>query len=640
MSLLVSVASWVTGAPAEKLKKSLLTEMQTSNQRLSAGIAHYSDLEHGLLYADVSDKAYPNDEAQKKARDALREKKAWLDRRIAILKAFDKGQLWDEFIDKYGDFARYENSFEQLRKLRNKALQASAAQHKSEGIRLHDTNDPSDLPRALNELKLAQLRSPADQEIVALIHKVSVEDERNRARIVKKDVDLTSALQVEVGRYLDAAENYINDKDYSGDIKEKWEAAEREILQAEALDKGSYRILYTRAELLRAQNKLLDAQKVVEQYLGRVSLPDDLKNGEKLRGQIIYELGSQKKKLQAANEKAEADGDFMHAGASAQAGVELDPSNLYFLLHAGLGNAMLRNRQLAQEQFAKYLEVSQASGSDEKQRAQVYGYVTAVNTEIPEPEGKPNWYSGYKSPPGVFYCPISLMPNAHAVDVKASKKQTASFEWSGDRLPAVHTRNLEMGQHDVGIYFDYFKEGMVRRVADGSENPFAGKEDPQPPRLTPKGPVGPAPGEYVVLLDYPTVDPVMVQRLTGKSVATIVAGNAYFHPFVWNGVVPFLAEYDDQGRVKSATRLDKSDQGPRVLDFRWDGPRLIEIAERGGQNYRRTMTYAGGMLKQEAVSYRGKNSKIEYKYKGDQLVEAICGDDGSVEGRSRHVTFR
>jgi hypothetical protein len=316
----------------------------------------------------------------------------------------------------------------------------------------------------------------------------------------------------------------------------------------------------------------------------------------------------------------------MHAGASAQAGVELDPSNLYFLLHAGLGNAMLRNRQLAQEQFAKYLEVSQASGSDEKQRAQVYGYVTAVNTEIPEPEGKPNWYSGYKSPPGVFYCPISLMPNAHAVDVKASKKQTASFEWSGDRLTAVHTRNLEMGQHDVGIYFDYFKEGMVRRVADGSENPFAGKEDPQPPRLTPKGPVGPAPGEYVVLLDYPTVDPVMVQRLTGKSVATIVAGNAYFHPFVWNGVVPFLAEYDDQG--------------PRVLDFRWDGPRLIEIAERGGQNYRRTMTYAGGMLKQEAVSYRGKNSKIEYKYKGDQLVEAICGDDGSVEGRSRHVTFR
>jgi hypothetical protein len=558
MSLLVSVASWVTGAPADKLKKSLLTEMQTSSQRLSAGIAHYSDLEHGLLYADVSDKAYPNDEAQKKAREALRDQKAWLDRRIAILRAFDKGQLWDEFIDKYGDFARYENSFEQLRKLRNKALQASAAQHKSEGIRLKDTNDPADLPRALNELKLAHLRSPADKEIVGLIEEVSIADQRHVADVVKKKVDPNDPLQLRVGRHLKAAENYIEDQNYSGDISEKWKAVEDEIQQAEALDKGSYRILLTRAKLLRAQNKLLEALDYLGRYLRRVSADKEVTDGEDLQAKITYELGSQKKRLQAAIEKAEADGDYVQAGASAQAGVELDPSNLYFLLHAGRGNAILRNRQLAQEQFAKYLQVSQVSGGDEKQRAQVYGYVTAVSTEIPEPGGKPNWYSGYKSPADLFYCPISLMPNAHAAEVKASKKQTASFEWSGDRLTAVHTRNLEMGQHDVGIYFDYFKDrGMVRRVAEGNEDPFAGPEDPQPPRLTPKGPVGPPPGEYVVLLDYPTVDPVMLHRLTGKSVATIVAGNAYFHPFVWNAVVPFLAEYDDQGRIRPIPPLPR-----------------------------------------------------------------------------------
>jgi hypothetical protein len=638
MSLLVSVASWVTGAPAEKLKKSLLTEMQTSNQRLSSGIAHFSDLEHGLLYADVSDKAYPNDEAQKKARDALREKKAWLDRRIAILKAFDKGQLWDEFIDKYVDFARYENSFEQLRKLRDNALRESTVQHKNDGIKQREAGRYA---LALSEFKLAQLRSPGDREIEDLIQDVSVEDERSHAALVKQETKLTSALQVKVTRHLNAAQNYIDDKNYSGDIGEKWKAAEDEIRQAEALDKDSYRILLTRAFLLRAQNKLLDALKFLDLYLRRVSADKDVEDGERLRGQITYDLASQKEKRKAATEKAEADGDYVQARENAQAGVELDPSNLYFLLHAGRGNAILRNRPVASNQFAEYLRLSQVSGGDEKQRADVYGYVTALNTDIPEPEGKPNWYSGYKSPPDLFYCPISLMPNVHVDAVKASRKQTTAFHWGGDQLTEVYTQNLQNGQHDVRIHFEYFKDrGMVRRVAEGNEDPFAGKEDQPMPRLTPKGPVGPAPGDYVVLLDHPTVDPVMVERLTGKRVATIVAGNGYFHPFVWSGVCRFLAEYDDQGRVKSALRLDKSDQEPRVLDFRWEGLRLIEIAERGGQGYRRTMTYVGGKLTQEAVSNRGKNTKIEYKYKGDQLVEANCGDDASVEGRSRHVTFR
>ena len=52
------------------------------------------------------------------------------------------------------------------------------------------------------------------------------------------------------------------------------------------------------------------------------------------------------------------------------------------------------------------------------------------------------------------------------------------------------------------------------------------------------------------------------------------------------------------------------------------------------------MTYAGDQLTGEIISFRGRNSKIEYKYRGDQLAEANCGDDASIDGRSRHVTFR
>jgi hypothetical protein len=52
------------------------------------------------------------------------------------------------------------------------------------------------------------------------------------------------------------------------------------------------------------------------------------------------------------------------------------------------------------------------------------------------------------------------------------------------------------------------------------------------------------------------------------------------------------------------------------------------------------MTYSGNKLMVETVVFAGRSSKIEYKYKGDRLLEANCGDDVSLDSRSRHVTFR
>ena len=131
----------------------------------------------------------------------------------------------------------------------------------------------------------------------------------------------------------------------------------------------------------------------------------------------------------------------------------------------------------------------------------------------------------------------------------------------------------------------------------------------------------------------------MIERFTGKPVATIVSGNPYFHPFVWSGVFVFVAEYDAEGRVKSARQLPAAGQASRILDFKWEGTKLMEIAERGGA-YKRSMSYAGNKLIGETVAFHGKLSKIEYKYKGDQLLEASCGEDASLDNRSRHVTFR
>jgi hypothetical protein len=137
------------------------------------------------------------------------------------------------------------------------------------------------------------------------------------------------------------------------------------------------------------------------------------------------------------------------------------------------------------------------------------------------------------------------------------------------------------------------------------------------------------------------VNPAMVEKLLNKRVATVIAGNPYFHPFAWLGIYQFLVEYDAQGRVKTARQLPRTgDSTTHAFEFQWDGWRLMKIVERGTGDYQRQMTYAGGHLAAETVTYHGKNSKIEYKYKGSTLSEAVCGDDASIDGRGRHVTFR
>jgi hypothetical protein len=52
------------------------------------------------------------------------------------------------------------------------------------------------------------------------------------------------------------------------------------------------------------------------------------------------------------------------------------------------------------------------------------------------------------------------------------------------------------------------------------------------------------------------------------------------------------------------------------------------------------MTYSGGRLVGETVTYGSRNSKIEYKYSGNQLTGARCDDDPSLDNRNCTVTFQ
>ncbi|MDR3718714.1 MAG: hypothetical protein P4K98_07920 [Bryobacteraceae bacterium] len=628
-SALVALAPSVKGPAGARIQQKLLTEMQSADQKLKKGIAHNADLELGLKYAAVSRSAYPQEDRQQKARLALEQMKDWRDRQIAILRAFSAAGLWDAFVDKYGDFERWDNSFDEIKKLHEKAFIESANQHRTKGQSLEKAMQ---FNLALKEAQLAQLRLPGDQDIATWVETLRLKD----AGVVRKPtkiVDRNSPEQVQVRAHLRTADRFIGDK--------QCDDAENSINRAVVLDRESPAILLSRAKLAKCRNQLLQALEILNEYDKRVTASEEREQSEGLRTDVNYDLQKAKQTLKGAIAKAKADGDYVQRSASAEKGLELDGNDLDFLLEAGLGRAILRKSAEAEVALNAYLRLSQAPGHDTRKRQEVYGMVSTVKESISEPQGAPNWFSGYKSPPGVFYCPISLMPNARPADVRASHKQSTSFRWNGDALSEVHVATELPGESGFTAYFEYFADGKsVRRVSDETIPESKGAVGVV--RFTPNGPVGAGHGVYTVLLDNPQADPLMIERLTGDRVATIVAGNPYFHPFVWKGIYAFIAEYDDQGRVKSARQILTPDQKgtAHAFELRWDGLRLMEITERGTGDYRRTMTYSGGKLSAETISFHGKDSKIEYRYKGDQLVEASCGDDPSIDGRSRHVTFR
>ena len=254
------------------------------------------------------------------------------------------------------------------------------------------------------------------------------------------------------------------------------------------------------------------------------------------------------------------------------------------------------------------------------------------STAVPS-SGAANWFSGRGGSADLAYDPVSLTFNYHPFEIKASNNQTTTLVWKGSTLTSVHSVILTPGDAPVDVYFDYYPGGkQVRRVSTAALD----DKDAGVVKLTADGAAGPGKGTYVALYNDPAVNPYMVEKLTGKRVATIVAGNAYFNPFVWGGVYSFLAEYDSEGRVTSATPIKSRNTKP--LDFQWEGNKLKSITERGGA-YKREMKYEGNHLAEELIHYGGKTIKINYSYKSGTLTSADSDNDTSLDGRSRKVTF-
>lgn len=626
MSLLIALGSGISGAPGERLQQMLLSEMDSAIRNLSSGMAKFSELQRGQRFAGVSERAYPDEPRQKRARKSLADTRAWLEKRISILRALDKGELWDAFLDKYGDFERFDNSFEELRKEREKAYLESTRLHFEEGKRLYEAKQFS---AALHELRLAHQRNPGAKDVETQMETVRIDEAHDNAKRIKRTPeDPKSPRQTQLRRLIANANNYMSDG--------KLDQAEAELVQAEAMDRdSSAAVMLTRVKLLQARKDHVKAIEVLDRYDRLFIADEDVTQGETVRSRILYELNNMREKYKTAMREAQAAGDFKSALDSAVAGAKLDPSDPEFALAAGLNSAVLRNKSEALKFLEQYLRLAQGPGANAKQKVEVYGLINRLRNPDPQSGGVMNWFSGYKSTS--FYDPLSLAVNARPVEAKASKK-TTSFNWNGDQLASVRTSSTEPGGGSFNGFFDYFKgSSIVRRVlTESAPDP---KEDPGVPKLTSNGASGTAKGTYVVLPNHPQIDPLFAQSLMGKSAATVVAGNPYFQPFVWNSLCVFVADYDDQGRIKSARQVAGSDQ-LHNLEFEWEGSRLVKISEAGTGDYVRSISYSGDRPNGESIQFRGRPSRIEYKYRGDALVEAVCAEDPSLDTRTTRVTFR
>jgi len=271
--------------------------------------------------------------------------------------------------------------------------------------------------------------------------------------------------------------------------------------------------------------------------------------------------------------------------------------------------------------------------------------------------------SGLKFPSGVYYCPESLAFQI-PIDSVAGDKVKMSFAWARGRLESITTTFEE--PKGYGTY-----RSMTSDVNTNVTLPAAALKEvgnfyfqyPTTPgsallSASTKPPVQAAPAKTfrvhvthdpghlrmvddenqteIVLRSNPIVDPVIMNQLEGP-VGTIVAGNSYFNPFLWDGLHYFTVQYDSLGRVETAQEWAVDN----LVRFSWDGQRLTAIhAYKKGvakPYYERTISYSGALITSEDFTLNLKPGHIKYVYSNNQSLQRIKVEN---EGKDWTVTLR
>jgi hypothetical protein len=617
--------------PAMAPLESFVTQsMQQRYDRFESGTAGLDVLEEALRFAQLSAGLYPKQQDQAALRDTLAARKAWLDRKAAVLKTFAAVQDWDALLLGDRDFERYQHAFPEMASLHGEALKQSLSLHRQAG---EERLAESEFGAAFREFRLASYRQPSDKILQQKVLMAWTDYSRRVAsdRFGSRK-QLSSGQREAVNQALRFASGYKDEN--------KLDLALKSVLEAEAIDPDLLAVLLKKAEILGAKGEFNQALAALDQY-DLHAVEEEREKASTLRNDLLFKRTSSVEDIKAQLRSAWTAGNFHKMRDMALHGLTAKDDDAELLYQAGMASLAIRKADEGKTYLSRYLDVSNTLDADQQQRIRVRTVLAGLaSAPAAATQGTANWMSGLRLPNDVPYCPASLAFQAHVDHIEASNKMRVAYNWDGDRLrsivPAFEKADRATGERTIAFGYDPGFPAVNAVDYVGARPVASGDLDEMYKRSA------------LLLSNNLYVDPATIQALTGKNIAIGISGNKYFQPFVWDGIHYFRLAYDNRGRVAQAREVNDpvSAPGDSMLEFDWDGWRLSAIRGfqgAGGQRretYERTMEYQGGRLVSEEIHSQGKTWRIKYNYVAGKLATAVCDRDPSLDDRSRQVTFR
>ncbi len=636
------VVSFPSSPAAKVFRDSLERRIAAALARFEEG-GSYSDFLAARRFSELARQAFPADAPLQALDDRMADRIRFLAERPKLLRSLAALGDWDTLLDKYQDFERYESSFPEMRALHQEALEESARMH---ARRARAFEQRSDYDHASHEANAALVRDPSNREIRKLLSDEKLLASQNEAqsnasrrRILPKGLPA----DVRFGNAINYADRAIADKDFK--------KAQDSIQDAEHENPGAPEIILERAKLLAAQGRNSDALPLLDQYDRLVVDPSEREKGYNVRRQVLYDLD----KLKDANRQQMAallkDGQYSKLDELLRAALKLDGEDPEFLYQAGVTAAILRDSERAKTLLNDFLAHSNALGVDPKLRDRARRILAIV--QQPKPAAR--------RPDTPYYDPQSLAFQI-PLDTVQGNKVHFTFNWASGRLESIRTtfddekgaqayRALVVaGAADSGavaaasltdpgnFFFEYHPTGALREVLPKKEAPTAPRPYAVHVAHDDKGRallIDEDKHPEVVLPDHPYVDPAVLAIVEGGPVTSVIAGNSFFNPFLWDGVHAFTIQYDRQGRAESAQEWNADN----LVRFSWDGNQLVAVrAYHKGSNapyYQRTIAYSGSIITGEDYSVNGRPGKIKYIYTNGKNLQQI-----KIENEGKEWTAR
>ncbi len=646
------------GSPGvENLRRDLKARLEAARTDYDGG-GSYESLLDAAKISVMAKQAFSSDQELAAVSTEIDSRIQSTTSRIQLLQGLAGLEAWNTFLTAYEDIEIHADSFPELRVSHRRALEEKARMNCIEARALILRNRQAD---ALQRLAIAVSADPNNPQIAKQMENarmLAAQLEAHKPAPSWKPLPKNSPEDRLFRQALYTAQRAIQDHDYA--------KAQQALREAEAENADAPEVLLVQASLLASANQMSDALPLLDRYDSMVADSSDREKGDTVRNQVLYELQKQKETSHHQIQELMSNGEYSRVFEASTAALKFDATDPEYLYTAALSASVLRKPDEAKVLMDSYLKHSDNLAADDSSRIRVRRLRAVLKEPNGAPEGKgmPNWFSGQKLARDVYYCPLSLAFQVPVQSISGYKFRMV-YSWERGRLTAIHTdfeddkgrqdyatltsgavvgKGQQGGTSNGNFTFTYDSSSpSVREVQSGEHKKAAVTNSGNVHLL--KNPDGSARlvdalgSAEIVLPNDHLVDTEIVQRLIGP-VTTVVSGNSFFNPFIWDGIHYFTLTYDPQGRVLTAKEWNTDN----LVRFSWDKQRLKEVtvyrAHATEPYYRRTISYSGDKIAAEEYSTQAHSGRIKYVYAKDVLTSAKVEDGGVHDGKTWSVRLQ